>query len=142
MPYILPGKRPTGAGSVGWALTTQDKNIKLSLDFLHWLYSGSGGMKILEASYGVVPAVPSLFGLNQLWRKLPGPPANESAFVTAAAQGLVAPQVPGVAFNTSATDIPKAIESVVDSGESIAKAFTTLNQEVDASYSSGWLTGT
>ena len=136
MPYILPGKRPTGAGSVGWALTTQAKNIKLSLDFLHWLYSGSGGMKILEASYGVVPAVPSLFGPNELWRKLPGPPANESAFVTAASQGLVAPQVPGVAFNTSATDIPKAIESVVDSGESITKAFTTLNQEVNTSYSS------
>ncbi len=136
MPYVLPGKRPTGAGSVGWALTTQDKNTKLSLDFLHWLYSSSGGMKILEASYGVVPAVPSLFGLNELWRKLPGPPANESAFVTAASQGLVAPQVPGVAFNTSATDIPKAIEAVVDSGQSISKAFTTLNQEVNASYSS------
>ncbi len=136
MPYILPGKRPTGAGSVGWALTSQDKNIKLSLDFLHWLYSGSGGMQILEASYGVVPAVPSLFGPNELWRKLPGPPANEAAFVTAASQGLVAPQVPGVAFNTAATDIPKAIESVVDSGESIANAFKTLNQEVDTSYSS------
>jgi multiple sugar transport system substrate-binding protein len=136
MPYILPGKRPTGAGSVGWAITTQDSNIKLSLDFLHWLYSGSGGMPILEASYGVVPAVPSLFGPDQLWRKLPGPPANESAFVTAASEGLVAPQVPGVAFNTSATDIPKAIEAVVDSGESIAKAFTTLNQQVDTSYSS------
>jgi hypothetical protein len=81
--------------------------------------------------------VPSLFGLNELWRKLPGPPADESAFVIAASQGLVAPQVPGVAFNTSATDIPKAIESVVDSGQSIAKAFTTLNQEVDTSYSSG-----
>ena len=136
MPYILPGKRPTGAGSVGSGTDHPGQEHQAVARLPALVVLGLRRDEILEASYGVVPAVPSLFGPNELWRKLPGPPANESAFVTAASQGLVAPQVPGVAFNTSATDIPKAIESVVDSGESVAKAFTTLNQQVDTSYSS------
>ena len=137
MPYVAPGKRPTGAGSVCWGITTQDKNIKASLNFLHWLYSANGGMKILEAGYGVVPAVPSLFGPKAVWRHLPGPPKATGAFVAAATTGLVAPQVPGTVFSVASTDIPKAIEAVVDSHESIKQAFTTLNQQVDAGYSGG-----
>ena len=49
MPYILPGKRPTGAGGVD-GHPRPGRERQLSLDFLHWLYSGSGGMEILEAS--------------------------------------------------------------------------------------------
>ena len=129
------GTAPIGAGSIGWALSSQAKNIKLSLNFLKWLYSGTGGMAILEKSYGVVPAIPSLSGTSSVWRSLPAPPATTEPFVTAAAQGLVAPNAPGTVFNQASTDIPKAIEAVVDNHESISSAFASANSQINASYS-------
>jgi multiple sugar transport system substrate-binding protein len=132
VPGVHGPTRPTGAGSVGWGISTDVKHVPAALAFLHFLFSAQG-QAIGERSYGIVPAEPSLLGPTAIWRKLPGPPANTGAFTTAALGGLIAPQTPGTVFNLTETDIPKTIEKVL-AGESIASAFTALNSAINAAY--------
>lgn len=120
------GKRVTGGGSVGISLTTQTRNLKLAEDFLTWFF-GSKAMGLLESSYGVVPAIPSLDGADAAWRKLPAPPANNQAFATAAQTALIAPVVPGNAQSAIDTAITNAMEAVTLQGTSIKSAFTEAN---------------
>jgi multiple sugar transport system substrate-binding protein len=132
---MVGNKRPTGAGSIAWAISTQAKHVSLALDFFHFLYSQEG-QRLEEQGYGVVPSVTSGLGPNALWRKLPGPPSNVNAFAIAARAGLIAPQTPKTVYSLSQTDIPKAIEAVVDEHQSYKTAFGQLNSALDAQYKS------
>lgn len=127
--------RPTGAGSIGWGLTTQAKNVPLALAFLNFLV-GPQGQSLLEKGYGVIPATQAAFQPSALWQHLPPPPSNNQAFITAAKTGIIAPQTPNAVYNLVLTDIPKAIQAVVDNHESYAQAFGQLNQAVNAAYAS------
>lgn len=127
--------RPTGAGSVGWALSSQAKDIPNALTFFKFLWSAAG-QAAEEKGYGVVPAVSSLLTKGAAWQKLPGPPYNVDAFTIAAQTGTIAPQTPNTVYNLTQTDIPKAIEAVVDGHESYASAFGAINQAINAQYSS------
>ena len=136
MPYVqgvAGNTRPTGAGSVGWDLSTQAKNVPAALAFLKFLYSKTGA-QIEEKAYGVVPPTPAGLSPGQLWEKLPGPPNNTQAYVIAAKAGSVAPEMPGTAFTTFQTDATKAVEAVLETNASYAKAFGTLQSQVDALY--------
>ncbi len=134
MPYLdSTQKRPTGNGSLGWAMTTQAKDKTLALNFLKWLYSKDGGMTDIQSAGGVVPAVGSLLVGDQPW-KSETVPANQAAFVQAAQESVGTPNSPGDAYNVMNNNIKTAIESVVINGESYQKAFTTLTQAVDAAY--------
>jgi multiple sugar transport system substrate-binding protein len=128
--------RPTGAGSIAWALSSQAKNIPNALAFFKFLFSARG-QAIEERAYGVVPAIPSLLGAGSVWQKLPGPPDNVSAFTVAAKTGTIAPQTPNTVYNLTQTDIPKAIEAVLDNHESYAQAFSTINTAINAAYPKG-----
>jgi multiple sugar transport system substrate-binding protein len=125
--------RPTGAGSVGWDISTQAKNVPAALAFLKFLYSPTGA-QIEEKGYGVVPPTPSGLTPGQLWEKLPGPPQNTPAFAIAAKAGSVAPEMPGTSFTTATTDITKAVEAVLETHESYAQAFGALQSQVNALY--------
>jgi len=57
--------RPTGAGSIAWALSSQAKNIPNALAFFKFLFSARG-QAIEERAYGVVPAIPSLLGAGSV----------------------------------------------------------------------------
>jgi multiple sugar transport system substrate-binding protein len=137
MPFV-PGvhgpTRPTGAGSVGWSISTQAKHIPAALAFYHFLFSAQG-QAIGEKTYGIVPAEAALLGKHAIWRTLPGPPANTGAFTTAALSGLIAPQTPNTVFNLTETAIPKAIEEVL-AGQSLSSAMTTLNTSINDAYHS------
>ena len=139
MPFV-PGvngpTRPTGAGSIGFALSSQAKDIPNALAFFHYLFSPTG-QSIAEANYGVVPAIPSALTSGAAWQKLPGPPDNVGAFSTAAKTGTIAPQTPNTVYNLTQTAIPKAIEGVVDSHESYSQAFSSMNAAVNAAYPKG-----
>jgi ABC-type glycerol-3-phosphate transport system substrate-binding protein len=136
MPFV-PGvngpTRPTGAGSISWGISTQDKNIPLTMAFFKYLFSAKG-QESEEKGYGVVPAIPSALQGGALWEELPGPPQNAPAFAIAAKSGLIAPQTPGTVYSLSQVDIPKAIEEVVDSHETYAQAFGALNAAINAQY--------
>jgi ABC-type glycerol-3-phosphate transport system substrate-binding protein len=125
--------RPTGAGSVGWALSTQAKNVPAALAFLKFLFSTTGA-QIEEKAYGVVPATPAGLSPGQLWEKLAAPPGNTQAYVTAAKAGSVAPEMPGTAFTSFQTDATKAVEAVLESHQSYKQAFTTLQNQANALY--------
>jgi multiple sugar transport system substrate-binding protein len=136
MPYVqgaAGNTRPTGAGSVGWDLSTQAKNVPAALAFLKFLYSKTGA-QIEEKAYGVVPPTPAGLSPGQLWEKLPGPPNNTQAYVIAAKAGSVAPEMPGTAFTTFQTDATKAVEAVLETHASYAQAFGTLQSQVNALY--------
>ncbi|MGH7920644.1 MAG: ABC transporter substrate-binding protein [Candidatus Dormibacteraceae bacterium] len=137
MPFVqgVHGQtRPTGAGSIAWAMSTQAKNVPLTMAFFKFLFSPEG-QKLEEAGYGVVPAIPSALKSGAAWQKLPGPPDNVQAFTIAAKSGTIAPQTPKTVYSLTQTDIPKAIEGVVDNHESYAQAFGQLNTAINAAYS-------
>ena len=125
--------RPTGAGSVGWAISSQSKNVPAALAFLKFLFSTTGA-QIEEKAYGVVPATPAGLSPGQLWEKLPSPPGNTQAYITAAKAGSVAPEMPGTAFTSFQTDATKAVEAVLESHQSYKQAFTTLQSQANALY--------
>jgi multiple sugar transport system substrate-binding protein len=125
--------RPTGAGSIAWALSSQAKDITNAIGFLKYLFSPTG-QAIEEKGYGVVPAIPALLTTGSVWQKLPGPPYNVGAFTIAAQTGTIAPQTPNTVYNLTQTDIPKAIEGVIDAHESYAQAFGTINTAINALY--------
>lgn len=125
------GKHVTGGGSVGISLTTQTRNLPLAHDFLTFFFSAKA-MGILEASYGVVPAIPSLSGPKATWRTLPPPPANNQAFVTAAETALIAPVVPGNAQTQIDTAITNAVDAVTIQGASIKSAFDQANETANS----------
>lgn len=127
--------RPTGAGSIGWGLTTQAKHVPLALAFLKFLVSPKGQAE-LEKGYGVIPATSAALEPSALWQHLAPPPANNQAFITAAKTGIIAPQTPNAVYNLVLTNVPKAIQAVVDNHEPYAQAFGQLNKTVNAAYSS------
>lgn len=128
--------RPTGAGSIAWAISTQAKDLNNALAFLKFLFSPQGQM-LEENAYGVVPAIPSALKSGASWESLPGPPNNTQAFATAAKTGTIAPQSPNTVYSLTQTDIPKAIEAVVDEHESYQQAFGELQQQITAQYHKG-----
>jgi multiple sugar transport system substrate-binding protein len=139
MPFVqgVNGQtRPTGAGSIAWALTSQAKDVTNAMAFFHFLFSPTG-QALEEAAYGVVPAIPSALTSGAAWQKLPGPPDNVGAFTTAAQTGTIAPQTPSTVYNLTQTAIPKAIEGVVDNHESYSQAFGAMNTAVNAAYPKG-----
>jgi fructose-specific phosphotransferase system IIC component len=69
-----------------------------------------------------------------VWRTQSGGPANSSAYVTAAATATIAPQTPGTVFTLSNTDVPAAVTAATTGHESIAKAFTNLQNQMLYAY--------
>lgn len=134
MPFLdSPHKRPTGNGSLGWTMTTQAKDKNLALNFLKYLYSADGGQPDIQNAGGVVPAVGSLLGPDQPWRKQTVP-ANQEAFVEAAQNSVGTPNAPGDAYNVMNNNMKTAIESVVINGDSYDDAFGKLADTVNDAY--------
>ena len=124
---------PTGGGSLGWGLAPDAVHNPLAIAFLHYLYSAPG-QAVAEKTFGVVPAVASLNGPTALWRTLSGGPVNSEAYVIAANTATIAPQTPGTVFTLSNTDVPNAVTAATTGHQSIAKAFTNLQSEMNAAY--------
>jgi multiple sugar transport system substrate-binding protein len=124
---------PTGGGSLGWCLAPGQTHNALALAFLKYLFSPAGQV-VAEKTFGVVPAEASNNGPMAVWRTQSGGPANSSAYVTAAATATIAPQTPGTVFTLSNTDIPAAVTAATTGHESIAKAFTNLQNQMLYAY--------
>jgi ABC-type glycerol-3-phosphate transport system substrate-binding protein len=124
------GQRKTGAGAVGLAMTASADQA-VTLDFLKWFFSEDGGMKILAASYSIVPPIPSLKN-SDIWRSLTAPPANNEAFVKAFETGVLSPNIPPKAAGKLAAALSLAGEQVLLKGRSIEDAFAEANKTANA----------
>ena len=124
---------PTGGGSLGWCLAPGQTHNALALAFLKYLFSPAGQV-VAEKTFGVVPAEASNNGPTAPWRTQSGGPANSSAYVIAAATATIAPQTPGTVFTLSNTDVPAAVTAATTGHESIAKAFTNLQNQMLYAY--------
>ena len=137
MEPMINGSRHTGMGSIALATTPQGEanNKALAYDFLTWFYAGDGGMKVLTATYAVVPPVPALYD-SPIWTKLPPPPANVEVFSKSIQYG-----------NENPTTIPADVQAVVDSellkaeqevtinGTAVADALNNAQQTINAAMS-------
>ena len=124
---------PTGGGSVGWCLAPGQTHNAIALAFLKYLFS-SAGQAVGEATGGVVPAESANNGPTAPWRSVAGVPANSEAYVIAANTATIAPQTPGTVFTLSNTDVPAAVTAATTGHESIAKAFTNLQNQMLYAY--------
>ena len=117
MPFV-PGvngpTRPTGAGSIAWALSSQAKNIPQRDDLLQVLFSPAGPGRLAGGLRRGPRPSPRCSARRSTWQKFPGSPNTSGAFTIAAKTGTIAPQTPNTVYNLTQTDIPKAIEAVLD----------------------------
>ena len=121
-----------GGGSYGFGIYSGSKNQEAAWEFLNWFYTTTnGGLNTLETNYSTVP--PNAQGIaNGTWRKLPAPPANVQAFADAISQSFIAPALPGNGNEVMDQALQTAEQEVILKHVSIAKAFLTAQNTVNA----------
>ncbi len=117
----LDGVRPVGGSSYALALTEDAKNADAAFEFLKFMYSNDGGMAVMQASGGVVPA--TIEGVESgSWQDLDRP-ANQAAFGTAALEATMISQFPPGVQAVYDEAIAQAFQQVVLGGVSVEEAF-------------------
>ena len=108
--------------------------------FLKFFYSAAG-QKVMEDTFSVIPAIPSVNGPNAEWRHLAGGPGinesfptNNNAFSIDAAAALIAPSPPGTVFTLSNTAVPNMVEAVTTGAASLSSALSKLQSQLAAAY--------
>ena len=125
---------PTGGGSLGWCLAPGQTHNALALAFLKYLFSPAGQV-VAEKTFGVVPAEPV-----QQWPD--GRLANSVGWTCQQFRVCHRRQLrrqslrklPGTVFTLSNTDVPAAVTAATTGHESIAKAFTNLQNQMLYAY--------
>lgn len=130
MPTI-DGQRPVGGGSYGLSMAASSKNKETAWEFLNWFYSNQGGMKVLQATYSVVP--PTIEGINKgSWRELPPPPSNIEVFPAAIKDAVMSMNLPGKARGSLDEEVSEAVQKVLLNGTSVEQAFQEAQDNVNA----------
>jgi maltose-binding protein MalE len=154
MPTITVGKNkpdiPSGGGSVSFTMSpsvltgsaggNHTADLPNAVSFMKYLFSAAG-QKVLEDTFGVIPAIPSLNGPTAEWRHLAGGPCsncswptNNNAWSIDAAAALIAPNPPGTVFTLSNTAIPNMVQSVTTGGGSLSSSLSALQSQLTAAY--------
>jgi multiple sugar transport system substrate-binding protein len=129
MPSI-DGVRPVGGSSYALALTADATNAAGAWEFLQFMYANDGGMGIMEANGGIVPA--TVEGVESgTWQNLERP-ANQAAFGTAALEATMISQFPPAVQTVYDAAIAEAFQKVVLGGVSVEDAFTEAAAAVTA----------
>ncbi|PRB63452.1 sugar ABC transporter substrate-binding protein [Microbacterium sp. MYb45] len=125
----LDGVRPVGGSSYALSLTQDAKNPDDAWTFLEFMYSNDGGMAVMQANGGVVPA--TVEGVKSgTWQELDRP-ANQAAFGTAATEATMITQFPPTVQAVYDDAIAQAFQQVVLGGVSVEQAFTEAAALVD-----------
>jgi multiple sugar transport system substrate-binding protein len=128
MPSI-DGVRPVGGSSYALSLTEDAKNPEDAWTFLEFMYSNDGGMAVMQANGGVVPA--TVEGVKSgAWQELDRP-ANQAAFGAAALEATMITQFPPTVQAVYDDAIAQAFQQVVLGGTSVEQAFTEAAALVD-----------
>ena len=128
MPSI-DGVRPVGGSSYALSLTQDAKNAEDAWTFLEFMYSNEGGMAVMQANGGVVPATVEGFE-SGTWQDLDRP-VNQAAFGTAAVEAAMITQFPPTVQAVYDDAIAQAFQQVVLGGVSVEQAFTEAAALVD-----------
>jgi ABC-type glycerol-3-phosphate transport system substrate-binding protein len=155
MPLIKVGKHkpvnPSGGGSVDFTMApsvldgskggNRTADLPNAESFLKFFYSPAG-QKVMEDTFSVIPAIPSVNGPTAEWRHLAGGPCpncswpkNNVPWSVDAAQALIAPNPPGNVFTVSNTVVPNMVQDVTTGGESLSAGLSSVQSALTAAYS-------
>jgi len=137
MPSYPSGKRVTSMGTQGFAFSANSPHKKEAFQFIAFLASPAG-QRVFASTYASVPIRKSLAD-DASWRKLPGPPYNNDAFVSAIVTGITPPVYPvDISVNCGTvytgqigTAETTAMDKIVR-GAPVAPTLTALDQQINS----------
>lgn len=120
-----------GSGTAGWSIGAISKNPDTVWRLLQYIFSEEG-YKHWVSDYAVVPSL-AKFKDSPLWRKLPGPPHNNDAYITAIKFAYLRPR--GVAYEDGGfvdKQLLDAYQRYVKGNTPMADAMKTMKEKFDA----------
>lgn len=134
IPSFAGGEKITGMGTYGFSITANAQDPQLAWDFIKGLLSPET-QKAITLSYSGMPLLKSLRNDPDILA-LAGPPDNIEAFMNNGANGITPTYFPGDCGSLYAgqinTEINDAFDAVIVGGSSVADAFTTANDNIQA----------
>jgi len=138
MPIFPSGKRIVGMGTSGYAVSADSTHQKEAFEFVKFIVSPQG-QRIFASTYASVPIRASL-AEDPSWRKLPGPPYNNDAFVQGVKYGITPPNFTvdvsvgcGTVYSgQTSTEIGAALDKIVRGAGSVAATLKTLDGQINS----------
>jgi multiple sugar transport system substrate-binding protein len=128
----IDGQHISGGGSYGMSVGATSKNKEAALAFLGWFYDGDGGLVVAQTPEGGGIIPPTLDGLdNGTWQDV-DVPANMAVFATTGRDAELEPVLPGSASTAMTDALRTAAQEVVLNGASVADAYKTAEDTVNA----------
>jgi multiple sugar transport system substrate-binding protein len=128
------GKKVTGMGTYGYAISKDAKNPAAAWDFIKYLVSPESQLAIMN-NYAGMPLLQSLRE-DPAVTELPGPPDNITAFLENGENGILPAYFPGECGSLYAgrinAEITDAFEAVLSKASSVTDAFTIANDNIQA----------
>jgi multiple sugar transport system substrate-binding protein len=128
------GKKVTGMGTYGYAISKDAKNPAAAWDFIKYLVSPESQLAIMN-NYAGMPLLQSLRE-DPAVTELPGPPDNITAFIENGENGILPTYFPGDCGSLYAGQINQeillAFEAVLTKASSVTDAFTAANDNIQA----------
>jgi len=128
------GKKVTGMGTYGYAISKDAKNPAAAWDFVKYLVSKESQLSIMN-NYAGMPLLQSLRE-DPAVTDLPGPPDNITAFLDNGENGILPTYFPGDCGSLYAgqinQEITDAFEAVLLKTATVTDAFTAANDNIQA----------
>jgi ABC-type glycerol-3-phosphate transport system substrate-binding protein len=120
-----------GSGTAGWGIGAKTPVGDAVWKLIQYIFSEEG-YKPWVANYAVVPTLVTLKD-SDIWRKLPGPPYNNDAYITAIKWAYLRPR--GVAYEDGGfvdKQLADAYQRYVKGGVKLEDAMKTMKDKFDA----------
>jgi multiple sugar transport system substrate-binding protein len=120
-----------GSGTAGWGIGAKTQYGDAVWKLIQYIFSADG-YKPWVAGYAVVPTLVTLKD-SDIWRKLPGPPYNNNAFITAIKWAYLRPR--GVAYEDGGfvdKQLADAYQRYVKGGSKLEDAMKIMKDKFDA----------
>jgi multiple sugar transport system substrate-binding protein len=137
MPSFPSGRRVVGMGAAGYAVSATTRHRDAAWTFIKFVASPTG-QRLFARTYASVPARMSLAN-DPSWRKLPGPPFDDNAFVNSLRYGILPPAFSAQAslacgtFSTGevGTQIATTLSKIVRGMIPVAPALKALDEQIN-----------
>jgi ABC-type glycerol-3-phosphate transport system substrate-binding protein len=130
VPIPRDARLGVGSGTAGWALGATTKAPDAAWRLINYIFS-EDGYKLWVANYAVVPTLVKLKD-SPIWRKLPGPPSNNDAYITAIKYAYLRPR--GVAYEDGGfvdKQLADAYQRYVKGNTPMADAMQAMKDKFD-----------
>ncbi len=119
-----------GSGTAGWSIGAKTANGDAVWKLIQYIFSEEG-YKPWVAGYAVVPTLVTLQN-SAIWRKLPGPPYNNDAYITAIKWAYLRPR--GIAYEDGGfvdKQLADAYQRYVKGNVKLEDALKTMKDKFD-----------